>query len=228
MKTLITKLKLFIKKNWFFVVVIAGLLFLLMLGKCNNNKLQKENELKTIELSTLNDSVETVVGKNGDLTFKLSSVVVEASNNRKALEAAGFEIQKLKEKEVEWRKVNFALQAQIQAIGNGQTILHDTTIVNRTDTVKSANFTVNEKHLYFAASIVNKDVKYNYKYSTGIDIVNTPVGKNKNIVNVYLTDPQAKITSANSITITHKTRWYEKPWIWGLAGFAGGYYLGTK
>lgn len=223
-----TKIVNLLKKNWLFVVVTSLLLSLLFISKCNNTKIKKENELKTIELSTLKDSVTTIIGKNGELTFKLNSIVVEENGNRKALEAAGFEIKKLKEKDVEWRKVNFALQAQIQAFNSGQTVLHDTTIVTKTDTVKQANFTVNDKHLFFKAFIVNKDVKYTYSYQTGISILNTPKGKHTNIVSMYLTDPNAKVTSANSITITHKTRWYEKPWVWGITGLAGGFYLGNK
>jgi hypothetical protein len=214
-----------IKTNWIFICLIAGLLLLLMLGKCKNNKLKKDNELKTIELSTLNDSVRTVVSKNGDLTFKLNSVVVEAASTRNALEAAGFEIKDLKARDVQWRKANFALKATIQAIGGGQTILHDTTIVTKTDTLKRADFAWNNRYLFFKGFVQDKNLKFEYTYNLKFDFLNTPVGKNKNIVSIMLDDPQAKVTSANSITIERKQHWWDHWYIYAGAGVVGGYYL---
>lgn len=224
MKKVITD---FIKKNWLSVVIICGLLFLLLLGKCNNTKLSKENELKTIELSTLNDSVKTVVSKNGDLTFKLNSITVESARTRKSLEAAGFAIKDLKARDIEWGKVTDALKVEIQASGGGQITLHDTLRVTTKDTIKVQDFAWNNRFLFLNGSINKKQMDFEYKYKTGIDILNTPKGKS-NIISVYLADPNAVVTSANSITITRKTKWFEKPWVWGVAGLASGYYLGTK
>lgn len=228
MKTLIIKLKEFAKKNWQLLGFSFMLLVLLLIGKHNNNQLEKENELKTIELASLNDSVQTFISKTGELTFKLNSVSVEANNNRKALEAAGFEIKDLKAREVEWRKVNFALKAQIQATGSGQTTLRDTTYVFNTDTIKRAEFAWNNKYLFFKGFVQDKNLKFDYTYNLKFDFLNTPVGKHKNIVSIILDDPQAKVISANSITITRKVHWYERPWVWGLAGVAGGFYLGSR
>ena len=45
------------------------------------------------------------------------------------------------------------------------------------------------------------------------------------IVTVQLDDPYAKIVTANSITVPYKTKWYEKPWVWGLAGLTSGYLI---
>jgi hypothetical protein len=67
-------------------------------------------------------------------------------------------------------------------------------------------------------------MKFDYTYKTGIDIISTKQ-RNSYIVNAYLSDPDAVVTTATSLTITNKTPWYKKPWLWGAVGFLGGYLI---
>src|SRR3972149_7509504 len=122
-------MKSFIKKNLVVIVIIFSLLFLLLLGKCNNNKLKKDNELKSIELSTLNDSVKTVVGKQGELTAKIEAITIENISTKKALDAAGFEIKDLKDRDINFRKTIAALKTELKAANEGKIILRDTTYI---------------------------------------------------------------------------------------------------
>ena len=83
-------------KTYGVVIIVVVLLSQSGLMTLKINSLKKSNELKAIELSTLNDSVKIVVGKHGEVTGKLKAVEIEAASTRKALETAGFEIKDLK------------------------------------------------------------------------------------------------------------------------------------
>jgi hypothetical protein len=185
------------------------------------NKLESINQLQAVQLSVLNDTVSVYKSKSGDLTFKLTSVEIERNNLKESLEIAGFDIKKLKSGDIEWRRITNALKLKLETVGSGTVQLHDTTYIHSQDSTKATYFNVANNYLTFDASIINRDVSYQYYYRTGIEILQTP--KRSNIlVSVSLMDPNAAITSANSITITHKNKWWEKPWLWGIIGFGTG------
>ena len=95
--------------------------------------------------------------------------------------------------------------------------------IEKTDTIyfqKVDDWTNNYLSL-FNSKIENSVLSFDYKYSVGIDFLTS--GKRKETtVSVILSDPKAVITNANSITINNKTRWYEKQWLWAIAGFGVG------
>jgi len=227
MNTLIKRLLLWGKDNWIFFMTLSTLVFLLFLGKCNNDKIADKLQLSQVELSTLKDTVKVFKDKNKNLTFSLSSVVVESDNRRKALEAAGFEIKDLKARDIKWRDITDALKLQISAESHGSTPLKDTVYISNTDTIKAAEFDWNNKFLFLKGNIIDKNLSFAYKYKTGIDIVSTKKGKSY-VVSAYLSDPNAVVITANSITIDNKIRWYEKPWVWMVVGVGAGFYLGTR
>lgn len=213
------------KQTYIYLAIGLALVLLFGVKQCQLNKERDKNQIANVKLSALNDSVYYYQAKDSTLTAKIISVQVESDNRKEALEAAGFETKKLlRENDIKWRDINFALSAQIQAQGSGQTTLHDTTIVTKTDTLKSANFSIKEKHLKFNASIIDKDVKYNYTYQTGINLISEKKGKSF-IVSAYLEDKGATITTANSITINPK----KKRLFWRIledgAAFALGFFL---
>lgn len=218
------KLILWAKDRWFVLSVIVLLSGLLLIGKCNNNKLEDKNQLQAVELSSLNDSVTVHKSKNGDLTAKIASVMVESDNRKKALEAAGFEIKDLRKRDIAWRDINAALQAKLEAAGHGQTVLKDTVYIIGTDTIKSAKFKWSNRFLFLDGSIIEKDMKFSYLYKADLSLISEKKGKNY-LISAYISDPSASITTANSITIIPKKRWWDKPWLWGIAGLTGGYFL---
>jgi hypothetical protein len=187
------------------------------------NHLSDTNQLQSVELSVLNDSVFVYQNKAGELTYKLSVVEVEHSNLKESLDKAGFEIKKLKENDINWRKVNAALKLELEAAGHGETTVTDTFRIEKTDTVyfqKVDDWSNNYLSLW-NAKIETGKLFFDYRYKTGVSII-PETKRRETIVNVFLTDPNASITTANSITVKHKTRWYEKPWLWGLAGLGTG------
>lgn len=216
-------MKLLLKK---YGLLAVGLLLLVLLTfqKCQINRLKNANDLQNVELSTLNDSVTVYRSKTGKLTYKLTSVEIERDNLKKSLAIAGFDLKELKESDVNWRKITSALKAELAAAGSGTITLRDTAWINNTDTIRAATFAWNNRYLFLSGNIIEKKLDFSYKYKTGIDIVNTRQGKT-NLVSVYLLDPNAVVTTGNSITIRQKVSWYEKPWLWGVAGLVGGYFI---
>ena len=211
-------------KKYGLIAVALLIVIVFAFQKCQINRLKDANDLQKVELSTLNDSVSVYTSKAGKLTYKLTSVEIERDNLKKSLDVAGFDIKELKERDVNWRKITSALKAELATAGSGTTTLHDTTFINNTDTIRAANFNWNNRYLFLSGSIIEKKLDFTYKYKTGIDIINTRQGKT-NLVSVYLSDPNAVVITGNSISIRQKVSWYEKPWLWGVAGLIGGYFI---
>jgi len=206
-------------KKQIYFYIIGGLFILMVFGvkQCQLNKERDKYQIAQVELAAFNDSVKVYKSKTGELTAKVASVIVEADNRKKALDAAGFEIKDLRDRDVKWRDVVFALKAQIQAQGSGTTVLRDTLIVSKTDTIRQANFNWNNRYLFLSGNIREKQLQFDYTYRTAIDLVSEKKGKSY-VVSVYLGDPQATVTTANSITIVPKKKW----WGWDVLKVASG------
>jgi hypothetical protein len=79
-------------------------------------------------------------------------------------------------------------------------------IISKTDTLKQANFDWNNRFLFLSGNISGKDMQFKYTYKTPIDLISEKKGKSY-IVSAYLGDPNASVTTANSITIVPKKKW---------------------
>lgn len=202
-------------------IIIFSLFVYLGIQNRKINRLNDKNQLQAVELSTLKDSVSVYQNKAGELTYKLSVVEVSHSNLKEYLNKAGFEIKQLKEREINWRKVNSALKLELEAVGHGEASLRDSFYIMNTDTIQYSTFAWTNDYLNFKGSVENNNLFFDYKYNTGLSIIQESKRK-ETIVSVFLTDPKAKITSANSITVKHKKKWFEKPWVWGVAGLGAG------
>lgn len=187
------------------------------------NRMQTENQLQALELSILNDSVTVYKSKTGELTYKLTSVEIEKGNLKKSLELIGIDKKILKERDIAWRQITAALRAELEAKGTGQTTLTDTFRIEKTDTIyyTRVNDWSNGNLSLFNSKIENSKLSFDYRYKTGIDFFTTNTRK-KTTVSVILTDPNAEITTASSITVPHKKKWFERPAIWAIAGFGAG------
>ena len=216
------------KTNKFIVIiatiVISGFGLIIISQELKISRLTDQNQLQAVELSVLNDSVSVYRNKAGELTYKLISVEVDRDNLKKSLELAGFNIKQLKAKDIEWRRITNALKLRLETVGNGEAVLRDTLIIAGRDSIISTDFRWSNNYLSLDGVVDIDRVKFSYFYRTGIEIIQAEK-RNKTIVSVSLADPNAAITTGNSITILHKKKWYEKPWLWAVAGFTGGVFL---
>jgi hypothetical protein len=207
-----------------FILLVVVLVLTAVCFQFKVNKLKSTVQLQAVELSMLHDSVTVHKAKSGELSFKLKAVEVDKSNLKDALELAGLDIKKLKEQDIRWKKLVSTLQLELIAAGEGHTPLKDTIIINNSDTIRQVNFKWSNEHLSLDGKINDNNMWFKYRYSTGIDIFQTKE-KNKTIVTVQLTDKQAVITTGNSITVTHKKRFYERPLVWGVVAFFAGTFV---
>jgi len=211
---------------WLFIlIVVVVVLVIVMREKIQN--LRSDIQLKNVELSTLKDSVTSYKTKSGELYAKISVVEVEKRNLKESLKLMDFNIKDLKEKDVKWRKITNALKLELQSSGSGETLVRDTFYVTKdslvTDTVwytRVDNWTNNYLSLS-NAKIQDKRFTFDYNYNTGINLI-VEGSRRKPVVTATLTDPYANITHGSSISVPHKTKWYEKPLLWGAAGLLTG------
>jgi len=222
------QLKSYDMKTYLLLFLASAICFAMILQQCEYKKLHEIVTLKEVELSTYKDSTKILKSKTGELTSKISTVIVESSNRKKALEIAGFENKELKARDIEWRNVTFALNAKIVALGKGKIILKDSIIAGKTDTVIMQVGKWNDKYLFLEPIVSDNELNFNYRYQTGIKFV-----VNKNTVSAYLVDPNnpeignpfASVITANSITIINKKHWYNNKWLYFGAGVIGGYFI---
>lgn len=204
-------------------VIILLMFFYMGFQRWKINRITADNQLQAVELASLKDSVTVHKSKSGELTYQINSIETDKRNLKKSLELMDIDRNMLKERDIEWRRLTNALRVELAAAGNGTTHVRDTFRIEKTDTIyfqKVDDWTNNYLSLY-NAEIVNKKFSFNYTYKTGIDFLTT--GKrNQTTVSVILTDPNAAITTARSITVDHKTKWFEKPWLWGAVGLGTG------
>ena len=204
--------------------VIVILLAIISYQVVRGNRLEDQNQLQSVIIASQNDSIVAYKSKNGDLTYKLNSVTVEHDNAKKALELANFDIKEFKSRDIRWRDINMALQAKINAQGNGNANLIDTVIISKTDTIYRSNFSWSNRYLSLRGFVLNKNLQFSYKYATDLSLISEKKGKNY-VISAYLSDPSAVVTSGNSITIVPTSRFYKKNWFWLTIGVIGGYFI---
>jgi len=197
------------KQIYFYIIGAIALILLFGVKQCQLNKERDKYQIAQVELAAFNDSVRIYKSKTGELTAKISSVIVESDTRKQSLDKAGFEIKELRARDIQWRDVVFALKTQIQAQGSGQTVLRDTLLTSKTDTIRQANFDWNNKFLFLSGFVKGKDMQFDYTYKTSIDLLSEKKGKGY-VVSAYLGDKNATITTANSITIVPKKKWWDK------------------
>lgn len=206
------------------IIGIAIIILIISVQFFSIRKLKDKIQLANVELATLNDSVSVHKSKTGQLTFKIASVEIEKRNLKESLETLELTTKELRNQGIKYRDIISVQKAQIDAGGMGSTIIRDTMIITNTDTIGIAKFDWSNNFLSLNGSIENKNLDFNYKYKTGINIVTEQKPKGT-IVNFSLADPNATITTATSITVTRKKSILEKWYITLPVGFVGGFLL---
>ena len=209
-----------IKKYWWVIGLVVATLAIYFYQNRKIAKLSDTNQLQAIEIAVLNDTVKVYKDKTGALTFKINSVNVERDNLKESLDIAGMDLKELKRRDINWRKITSALQTDLEVAGQGTTTLRDTIFKNSVDTVPASEFAWSNRYLSLSGKIVKSDMTFNYQYKTSLDVI-----QSKNIISIYMSDPNATIISGNQFTVTTSKKWYTKPWVWGLAGMVGGFFI---
>ncbi len=214
-------------KRYSGLIFVIALTFMVVfyIQKRKVNNLKEQVQLQAVELAQLKDTVLTYVTKNGQLISKIKSVEVDKRNLKDALEIIGIEKKDLKDQNIKLKNLVSVLQLEIKTFGEGQTNVVDTFYVDKvtTDTIyyqKVNDWTDNYLSL-FNAKIENKEFKFKYDYLLDMDLlVDRP--KNAVVVTAKINNPNLESLKATSITVSTKRKWWEKPWVWGIAGVGTG------
>ncbi len=192
------------------------------------NQYKKTAQLQAVELAQMKDSVLTYVTKNGQLISKVESIEVDKRNLKESLEIMGIEKQDLRDQNIKLKNLVSALQMEIQTFGEGQTNVIDTFYIVK-DSIDGIDTLQYQKVkdwtdtylTLFDAKIENKKLDFKYTYLLNMDLlVDKP--KNKIVVTANIHNPNIESMKATSVTVSTKLKWYEKPWVWAVAGFTGG------
>lgn len=179
---------------------------------------KSELRLKNVEISTLKDSVKVVVSKNGELTFKFQSIQVESKERKDALELLGLEVSELKQRDIKQKNIISALNARLSASGSGTVIMKDSLIYVKGDSTKVSYGKWTNNYLTLNPFLTGNNLDFDYLYEANISLV-----QEKNVVSAIISDPNARIVTANSITIKNKKKWWDKWYFYLAAGSIIGY-----
>ena len=141
-----------LKYWWVALVVLAVCVF--GVQRCSNNKLKDELQLKSVQLSAMNDSVTFHKGKNGDLISIIRADVVEKDNLKQALLDAGLSsASELRKNDIKWRDLTEALRLKYEASNHSTMALHDTLWKTKTDTIHGQIGKWNDRYLFLNQTI---------------------------------------------------------------------------
>lgn len=202
-------------------VLVVAALFYRQYRELRNYK--DTAQLQAVELSTLKDNVSVLKKKNGEMAFQIESVEVEKRNLKESLELLGIEKKDLKEQNIRQRNLIGVLQLEIESFGSGQTTVIDTFKIVETDTVRyqKVNDYTDPYLSLFNGEIINGDFDFDYRQNVHMRLFHH-TKKDAIIVTANIKNPSAEIVSGQSLTISTKKRWYQKPWVWAAAGLTTG------
>lgn len=210
------------------VATVFGILLLIIIIQgFQNRSLKKTNQIQSVELMTIKDSAQAFKTKNDEAYFKINALTVDANALKTSLIESGFAIKDLKQRDINNGKIIAALKAEIESSGHVDSIpLVDVIIPvdSGKPSIKAKKFDWTNHYLTLTGLIKETNMSLDYKYKTDLSLISEKKGKSI-IVTAWLSDPNAIITTGHQITISNKTKWYNKPWLWGLAGLTGGYFL---
>lgn len=207
--------------------IVGFFLILFLFNSCKIKSLKKSNNIQAVELMSFKDSANILRTKNGKLYSQIQNVTIEKNALKGSIEKMGYTKDSLRDLGIKWRDIALLYKAKLESSGSGSTNSHDTIYLAGKDTIWGKKFD-DWTDGYLSLTKLRSDNKklfFDHKYQTDI---NYSMSKDNKTITLWLSDPYAVVTAGSQITVINKKKWYEKPWIWGVAGTIGGYYLSTK
>ena len=201
-----------------FIVVLAGIIGYLYFSREN---IKDALQIANLELAVQNDTIISFWTRDSTLVSKIKSVEIDRDNLKDALEEMDLDRKKLRAQKIKLQDVISVLQVKLEASGHGETTIHDTIRIEKSDTVKIGQFKWSNKYLFLNGSIEDKDMKFDYLYQTRISNIQDRNRKGTT-VSLMLSDPKAKITNGASFTVVQQKSILEKWWITVPAGILTG------
>lgn len=200
------------------------LIILLAIQSFRLNSQQKKNQVQAVELMAANDSALAYKTKSGEAYFKLSGQQIESNALKASVENYGLQISDLRQRDVKWRDVISVLKSQLAMSGNDTITLHDTLYKDNGVPVVAKAYQWSNGFLSLGGSIKDEKMAINYSYKTDLSFVAEKKGNNITVT-AFMSDPKAKIIKGSQIIVRDKTKWYLKPWLWGIIGVGTGFCL---
>lgn len=211
-------------KNVVHYVIIALLAIYALYVYRGRQEIERQRQIQAVELSVLKDSVTMYKTRSGQLYGQVQAVEIDKRNLKEALEVAGFDLRALKDQNVKYRQIIATLRMEIESINSGTTTVVDTFRIVERDTIYYQSVKDWDDGALFLSNmkIENKQLDFNYRYNVGLSHVTTRNRKGT-IVTIVPDSPHTKIVTGQSIVINDdKKKLWERPIIWGAAGFVGG------
>ena len=223
-KNVLVKLKEYINPvtiGLFILVLVVGVF---LIQRYQIKKYKRQIQLNNVELSMLYDNVSEFRDKNKELYYVIQANEVDRRNLKQALEMSGIDIQELKDKNIRYKNIIEKLESELESAGGGAVNVIDTFYVEKEIKVpyKKINDWNNDNLFLSNMNIKDNEFTFDYRYRAKIDYIITSE-RNKKVVTIFTNDENAKIVQGNSIVVSTKRRFYEKPLFWGAVGFLGGY-----
>jgi hypothetical protein len=214
-------------------LVMAALAFALIISMrtCGNkvDALQEAN-------ARLTDSLTIHKNREGELIATVRNQQATLSDLGARVEALGTEMQQMVKEIGGLKKVNAILVAKAEV---KETIYVTTTDTVYTDStgqdISVRRFSYNNGYMAIDGEAYPMSTKLSYKYNIEFNSVTyrkrtgafrwIGLGPVEYLTDLKFKDPRVTPTSMQSITVTHKPKLLEQPWLWGLIGTGLGFWI---
>jgi hypothetical protein len=211
--------------KWLFVCVTGILLIVLFFDQIKIRQITKDKDILNIKLMSVNDTATAYKTKAGEAYYRINSVTIENNALKGSLEAMGIDQKKLKETNINLSNIVSVLREELKVSGHTGSIPLVPVVNLPSDTSKIKAKSFEWTNTFLTLKGITEDARIrniDYKYQTGI-LHTTEDVKDKTIVTISLTDKEnASIINGSQFVVTPTKHWWNKPWVWGVAGAVGG------
>lgn len=233
--------KLTYKLIFIFLLVVTGVIGFFLI----QNSIQKKDiQSKEVRISLLNSKINGLDGvintykdKNGELYSQIEVLEGSVSSLKDNLDLLDIEKKELKQKVGSLSNLLSITKIELQKVGQGETNVDwnkDSTENNTEEKapINSGAFSWNDDFLYINGRLLSDSVYLRYEtVPLKLKIIpyekNPLFGRATTVMDIY-TEPNVRIISAQTYTVTHKEPFYEVWWVDLIAGFAAGAWLFSR
>lgn len=217
---------------WIIAIVLAVLL-LVSVRSCQQVKQDNERFKSNLDISR--DSVHHLIGNNGELINRVGSMQLTVNDLKTQADQLGIDKKALQDQVGNLKNLVASTKATAVVQDVIHTKVYDTTYVMFDKTLYGKKLNWHNKFLTINELIASNDsVTLKYKYS--FDFNSTTywkhrgfLGINKDLITDFtLSDPNAVVTKAQSLTIVAPSQSFLAKWWDKLLALGLGFYLGSK
>jgi len=188
------------------IILLTAIIFIMGFHSCNVAKSNSKNQVELINLLGENDNLKkSIDSQKREITEVKAVVLVKDKEIQKAIK----EIDRLKNLD---SKTIFITRTKYDTIN---VVLHDTTIIDKTDTTQLQKFEYQDRWLSMAGMVKKKSIYFDSlivqnEYLVEIGDVKKGLFKREKVAFIRNENPYSKTMAAQTFILKEEKKWYQR------------------